>query len=34
LGMSRKFAVPLVELLDKEKFTVRIGDVRKLLQDK
>ncbi len=31
LGMNRKFAVPLVELLDKEKFTVRVGDVRKLL---
>ena len=31
LGMNRKFAVPLVELLDKEKFTVRIGDVRRLV---
>ncbi len=31
LGMNRKFAVPLVELLDKEKFTVRTGDVRKKL---
>ena len=31
LGMSRKFAVPLVELLDREKFTVRIGDIRQLI---
>jgi selenocysteine-specific elongation factor len=31
LGMNRKFAVPLVELLDKEKFTVRNGDFRQLL---
>ena len=31
LGTSRKYAVPLVELLDKEKFTVRDGDVRKKL---
>jgi selenocysteine-specific elongation factor len=30
LGMNRKLAVPLVELLDREKFTVRIGDVRRL----
>jgi selenocysteine-specific elongation factor len=31
LGMNRKFAVPLVELLDRERFTVRKGDIRVLV---
>src|SRR5579862_99308 len=31
LGMNREFAVPLVVLLDREKFTVRLGDVRRLV---
>jgi selenocysteine-specific elongation factor len=30
LGMNRKFVIPLVELLDRTKFTVRAGDIRKL----
>ncbi len=29
-GLSRKFAIPVMEFLDKEKFTVRVGDVRVL----
>jgi len=29
-GLSRKFTIPLLEYLDKEKVTMRIGDVRKL----
>ncbi|MFW6324543.1 MAG: selenocysteine-specific translation elongation factor [Desulfovibrionales bacterium] len=29
-GLSRKFAIPLLEWLDKERVTVRVGDVRKL----
>lgn len=29
-GLSRKFAIPLLEYLDKEKVTVRVGDVRRL----
>ncbi len=29
-GLSRKFAIPLLEYLDKEKITVRVGDVRRL----
>jgi selenocysteine-specific elongation factor len=28
-GQSRKFCIPLAELLDVEKFTLRVGDVRK-----
>ncbi len=28
-GQSRKFCIPLAELLDAEKFTLRVGDVRK-----
>jgi selenocysteine-specific elongation factor len=27
-GLSRKFAIPLLEYLDKEKVTVRVGDKR------
>ena len=30
LGMNRKYVIPLVELLDRTKFTERVGDVRKL----
>ncbi len=29
-GLSRKFAIPLLEHLDKEKLTVRVGDKRRL----
>ena len=29
-GLSRKFAIPLLEFMDKEKLTVRVGDKRKL----
>jgi selenocysteine-specific elongation factor len=29
-GLSRKFLIPLLEYLDKEKLTVRVGDKRKL----
>jgi selenocysteine-specific elongation factor len=29
-GLSRKYAIPILEHLDKEKVTVRVGDVRKL----
>ena len=29
LGMNRKYVIPLLELLDRVKFTQRIGDVRK-----
>jgi len=30
VGQSRKFTIPLAEYFDKEKVTLRIGDVRKL----
>ena len=29
-GASRKFAIPLAEYFDKQKLTLRVGDVRKL----
>lgn len=29
-GLSRKYAIPLLEYFDKEKLTVRVGDNRKL----
>ena len=29
-GLSRKYAIPLLEYLDKEKITVRVGDKRRL----
>lgn len=29
-GLSRKYAIPLLEFLDKEKMTVRVGDKRRL----
>jgi selenocysteine-specific elongation factor len=29
-GLSRKFAIPLLEFMDKEKLTMRVGDKRKL----
>lgn len=29
-GLSRKWAIPLLELLDKTQFTMRVGEVRKL----
>ncbi len=29
-GLSRKFAIPLLEFMDKQKFTVRIGNSRKM----
>ena len=29
-GLSRKFAIPLLEFMDKEKFTVRVGNARKM----
>lgn len=32
LNTSRKFAVPLLEYLDSHKITLRVGDIRKLLQ--
>ena len=32
LGMNRKYVIPLVELLDRVKFTQRIGDLRKRAQ--
>jgi selenocysteine-specific elongation factor len=31
-GTSRKYTIPLLEYLDREGFTVRVGDVRKLKQ--
>jgi selenocysteine-specific elongation factor len=31
LGMNRKYVVPLVELFDRRKFTVRVGDKRRLV---
>ncbi len=32
LGISRKFAIPLLEYLDSQKITLRVGDVRRLLR--
>ena len=29
VGASRKFTIPLAEFFDKEKLTLRVGDVRK-----
>jgi selenocysteine-specific elongation factor len=29
-GVSRKWAIPLLEYLDRNKVTLRVGDVRKL----
>jgi selenocysteine-specific elongation factor len=29
-GLSRKYSIPLLEYLDKQKITMRVGDVRKL----
>ena len=29
-GLSRKFAIPVLEYLDKEKITIRVGDKRQL----
>jgi len=29
-GLSRKFSIPLLEYMDRQKFTMRVGDVRKL----
>jgi selenocysteine-specific elongation factor len=29
-GLSRKFSIPLLEYMDKQKLTMRVGDVRKL----
>ncbi len=29
-GLSRKFSIPLLEYMDKEKFTIRVGDKRRL----
>ena len=29
VGASRKFTIPLAEYFDKEKLTLRVGDVRK-----
>jgi selenocysteine-specific elongation factor len=29
-GLSRKFAIPILEFLDQSKFTVRVGDARML----
>lgn len=31
-GLSRKYSIPLLEYLDKQKITMRVGDVRKLRQ--
>jgi selenocysteine-specific elongation factor len=33
-GLTRKFSIPLLEYLDKEKVTVRVGDVRQLRRGK
>ncbi|MCF8104000.1 MAG: selenocysteine-specific translation elongation factor [Desulfohalobiaceae bacterium] len=33
-GLSRKYSIPLLEYLDKQKMTMRIGDVRKLRQSR
>ncbi|WP_027722979.1 selenocysteine-specific translation elongation factor [Maridesulfovibrio zosterae] len=30
VGLSRKFSIPLLEFMDKEKFTMRVGDKRRL----
>ncbi len=30
VGLSRKFSIPLLEYMDKEKFTMRVGDKRRL----
>ncbi len=29
-GLSRKYSIPLLEYFDKQKLTIRVGDVRKL----
>ncbi|MFP4049978.1 MAG: SelB C-terminal domain-containing protein, partial [Desulfovermiculus sp.] len=29
-GLSRKFSIPLLEYMDRQKVTMRVGDVRKL----
>jgi selenocysteine-specific elongation factor len=31
LGTTRKFALPLLEHLDANRITLRVGDIRKLL---
>lgn len=33
-GLSRKFSIPLLEHLDKQKITMRVGDVRQLRQSR
>lgn len=33
-GLSRKYAIPLLEYLDRAKVTIRIGDIRKLRKQK
>jgi selenocysteine-specific elongation factor len=30
-GLSRKYAIPLLEYLDRERLTRRVGDVRQLI---
>jgi len=30
-GVSRKYAIPLLEWLDRERVTMRVGDVRVIL---
>lgn len=30
VGLSRKFSIPLLEYMDREKFTIRVGDKRRL----
>ena len=31
-GLTRKYAIPVLEFFDKERMTIRVGDVRKLRQ--
>jgi selenocysteine-specific elongation factor len=33
-GISRKFAIPLLEYLDRERVTRRVGDRRQVIADK
>lgn len=31
-GLTRKYAIPVLEFFDKERMTIRVGNVRKLRQ--
>ena len=32
IGVTRKYAIPLLEYLDRERVTRRVGDVREILK--